>query len=234
MVQRSHALLLAGAIAISLIAGSTPRVVGDGSEYLAQAMNFASGHGPSLGHREIPTIEARVTAFAPDLAGWRIDQVTRVAADRRRDFVHFWFYALLAAPLLPVTTAIGAPPTAAFTAINLILLGVAFWVAWPRIGPAACLLIFAGPPVWWLDKAHTEIFTVALLVVALALARERPGWALVASGMASTQNPPIAVVFALILLADVVRRRRAVLADRTLIAGALVGLAFVLLQPAYT
>lgn len=55
---------------------------------------------------------------------------------------HFWFYSALAAPILPFVHLAGFKPLAAFTPLNLMMLGSAFWLAsrvfrWP-----ALLLIF--------------------------------------------------------------------------------------------
>src|SRR4051812_50193173 len=54
---RAQILLLAGAFAICLIAVSPQRLVGDGREYLAQAIEFAALPGPALrpgGNSPIP------------------------------------------------------------------------------------------------------------------------------------------------------------------------------------
>ena len=234
MTERVRTLVLAGALAVCLIAGSPPRIVGDGGEYLAQAMNFAAFNGPPLGRRAIADIERRINDLEPVLAEWRIEQATVPSSDRRRDFLHFWFYALLATPALWVTDAVGAPPTYAFALTNLLLLGWALVVVTPRIGPWATLLIFAGPLVWWIDKPHTEVFTVALLAIALALARERPGAALIAAGMAATQNLPVIALFGLLVLSAIATRRRALVLDRAWITGLAVGGALALLHPVYT
>ena len=62
-------------------------------------------------------------------------------------FLHFWFYALLAAPGVRVANALGAPPTVAFTALNLLLFGAALWVALAADDRRVHLL-FAGPIIW--------------------------------------------------------------------------------------
>src|SRR5688572_21019770 len=171
---------------LCLVAGSTPRVVGDGVEYVSQAINFSMFDGPSLGRREIPEIEARLAAFNPVLADWRIERATVASSDSRRDFLHFWFYALLAAPVLWVTDAVGAGPPTAFTLVNLVFFGIALFVALPRIGTAGTLLLFGGPIIWWIDKPHTEVFSFALLTIAFALLRDKLWWSLIACGMAAT------------------------------------------------
>src|SRR5262245_24619123 len=231
-MSRGQALILAGALAVCLIARSPSRLVGDGREYLAQALEFASGHGPAFRPADIPHVQAELARFDPALANWDIWSSTIGDVDRGRVFLHFWFYALLAAPGVWLADVLGAPPTLGFTALNLVLFGAALWVAFPRVGPAACVLVFAGPIVWWIDKAHTEVFTFALLTIGLALMRDRPWWAMLAAGMAATQNPPIAILVPIVLLVTVVRDRSA-LADGRVIAAFAVAVALALLHPVY-
>ena len=101
----------------------------------------------------------------------------------------------------------GVNPVHAFTLLNLILLGLALRLALPRIGLPGCLLLFGGPIVWWIDKAHTEVFTFSLLTVAMLVLRERPWWSMVALGAAATQDPPIAAAIVLVAVGEVVARR---------------------------
>jgi hypothetical protein len=171
--------------------------------------------------------------FDPALANWDIWSSTIGDITRGRVFLHFWFYALLAAPGVWMANALGVAPTFAFTALNLALFGAALWVAFFRIGPAASVLLFAGPIVWWLDKAHTEIFTFALLTIAMSLMRDRPWWAMLVAGVASTQNPPIAILVPVVFFAAVGRDRSA-LGDRRMIAASAVAVALALLHPVYT
>ena len=229
---RAQTLIFAGALAVCLIAGSPQRLVGDGREYLAQAIHFASLHGPAFRPADIPSVQSELARFDPALADWDIWGSTVADSSRGRVFLHFWFYALLATPGVWIANGLGLPPTLAFTALNLALLGTALFVALPRIGPAACVLLFAGPLIWWIDKAHTEAFTFALLTIVFALMREQPWWSMVAAGAAATQNPPIAMLVVLVFLATVIRSRSAI-TDRRVIAGAAGGLALALLHPVY-
>ncbi len=227
-------LVVALAFALCLIAGSAPRIIGDGGEYLAQALNFAALNPPSFGRQTIPQIERRLAETVPDLSAWSIERTSVAGHDRRRDFLHFWFYALLTTPLVWITHAVGVSPLHAFTALNLVLLAIALHLALPRAGITVTVLLFASPLVWWLDKAHTEVFTVTLLTIALLTMRDRPWWAMVAAGAAATQNPPITAVLLLIGLAVLAERRLAALWDRRIVAGAGVGLALAALPPVYT
>ena len=234
MSEQRAGLFLAGALILCLLAGSTPRIVGDGGEYMAQAMNFAAFNGPALGRQVIPPIQRRIAELSPELSEWDVAKAAVASANGGRDFLHFWFYALLVTPFLWLVTAVGASPIHAFTIANVALFVTALWMAVPRIGQPATLLLFASPIVWWLDKAHTEVFTVSLLTIAMLTLRDRPWWSLVAAGMASTQNPPIAIVVLLILAVEITRRRTQAFADRRFLVCAIAGCGLAVLQPIYT
>src|SRR5919112_2264698 len=109
-MTRPQVLIVAGTLALSLIAGSPPRFVGDGREYFAQAINFASFHGPAFRPADIPRIQSQVARFDAVLGDWDMYAATVPDASRGRVFLHFWVYALLATPALRVTNAVGAPP----------------------------------------------------------------------------------------------------------------------------
>jgi hypothetical protein len=232
-VERSRVLLVAVALGLSLVAGSTPRVVGDGGEYLALALNFTTFHGPGLRVGELPRLQQELGEISPRLARWDIDASSIAGSNRRRDFVHFWVYPLLASPLVLVTKAIGVSPLWAFTALNFGLLLIAFRLALPRLGWAATLLLFGSPIIWWIDKPHTECFTFALLLIAFLLVLEKPWWAIVATSLASTQNPPIAVLTALTIVATLARNR-AIVNDGRFDAGLVCGVILAVLHPVYS
>jgi hypothetical protein len=225
-------LLVALAVALVLVWGSPPRLIGDGYEYMAQALSFARFSGPSIDRRVIPWIERRLAAIEPRLASLDIEREAPGNRDGRRDFVHFWFYAWLASPGVWLADETGVNPVHAFTLLNLILLGLALRLALPRIGLPGCLLLFGGPIVWWIDKAHTEVFTFSLLMVAMLVLRERPWWSMVALGAAATQNPPIAAALVLVAVSAVVARRPTWPAGKFW-AGLIAGLALAALHPAY-
>lgn len=231
-MDRGKALLVALAIGISLIAGSSPRVVGDGGEYVVLALNFAALRGPGIGNDAIPELQAAIGHYEPGLARWDIKQSSVAAPTGTRDFVHFWFYPLLATPAVWVTTAVGVNPSFAFAALNFSLLGLALWVCLPRLGIPVSLLLFCGPIVWWIDKPHTEVFTVSLLAIALVLVCEQPWWSLVALGAAATQNPPIAALLAVVVAARFISGR-AVLRQPKFWYGAAAGVALAVLHPVY-
>jgi hypothetical protein len=82
----------------------------------------------------------------------------------------------------------------AFTLINGLLVAGLAWMLVQRGHTLGAGLVAAGPLLWWLDKAHAEVFLyVTIAVAALAVGR-RPGLALVSAGLAGAQNPAGLVV----------------------------------------
>ena len=191
------AAVLFACLLVTLAATSTPRVVGDGAEYVHLSARLASLHLPGAG-------ESR----------------------------HFLFYSALAAPLVALLRAIGLDPLGAFTVLNGLLLAAAFYLAASRLHWYWCVLIFAGPILWWLDKPHTEPFTFALFAIAFALLESAPWWSLVAVGAAATQNPGNAVLL-VILAAAAIAQRADIVKDRRFWAGLASGAALAALHPAY-
>ena len=194
---------------IILIASSDLRRIGDGSGYLAMTEQLARWRAPSLTNRDLREEQARQRRIGSGYQGARLAR-RLLRAGGRQDFDHFWMYSLLAVPFYDLTRLLGIHPGWSFVAVNLLLYLLAVAVSARRIHWAALLLLFVGPGIWWIDKAHTEAFTFSLLAIAFVLARQKPWWALVALGLAATQNPPI--VFAIPLVAGV-----AILGDRSLI-----------------
>jgi hypothetical protein len=149
--------------------------------------------------------------------------------------VHFWLYSALAAPFLRVLPALGFETSTAFTIVNIALLVVACRLAAGLTGWSAIALLFVSPIVWWVDKAHTEVFTFSLLTiafVALATPRINPGWALVPLGLAAAQNPP-AAVFLPIVIALSLATRRVDARDRQFTALCAAGVGLAAVNPVY-
>jgi len=145
---------------------------------------------------------------------------------------HFIFYSALAAPLLKLAGALGHNPLVAFTLLNGLLLGSAFYVTSTRLHWTWCAIVFAGPILWWLDKPHTEPFTFALFAIAFALFDSAPWWSLLAAGAAATQNPGNAVVAGILGVAAVAGKP-ALLKYRRFWIGSAAAAALVLLHPLY-
>ncbi|MEO8071110.1 MAG: hypothetical protein ABI652_06885, partial [Acidobacteriota bacterium] len=132
-ITRAQGVLIAGALITCLLAGSHPRVIGDGGEYIAQTANFAAGQAPPLLHKQLPIIEQIVARLDPSLEGWHIEPASVAARSGGRDFLHFWFYALLSTPAWWLTSAAGVSTLWAFTLTNTALFLWALWIVLPRV-----------------------------------------------------------------------------------------------------
>jgi hypothetical protein len=155
-------------------------------------------------------------------------------------YVHFWFYPLLAVPFLALVSLTWLDPFAAFVPLNLVLLAAAFHVASRVLAWPALLLLFMSPIVWWVDKAHTEVFTFSLLTIALVAMRPspgeprplHPGWAVLCLAAAGTQNPPF-LLLAPIAVVWLVAARTVGPGDRRFLTLCLAGVVLAALHPIY-
>src|SRR5581483_8275507 len=98
------------AMALCLVAGSPPRVPGDGGEYLAMTLNLAAFRRPALATSDLPWIQEAVGRIDPDLDHWEIKDSSFAGHDGRRDFVHFWVYSAMVVPFLWITQALHVTP----------------------------------------------------------------------------------------------------------------------------
>jgi hypothetical protein len=209
-----------------LLVQSTFRRVGDGAEYVAMAVNLAHGHRPSL----TPSERGSVGVYFPGDDGFDLDMPALVGRDGRQDFPHFWLYSLLAAPFVSLSMALGATPLAGFLTLNVLLLGGALFLVLRRYGAVPTLFLGAGPILWWLDKAHTEVLTFAVLAASVSLLSSAPWWSLVIVGVGAAQNPPLAVAWVVIAVVAALTRG---LGERRLWLGAATGAAIAAVHPLY-
>jgi len=155
-------------------------------------------------------------------------------------YIHFWFYPLLAVPFLALVRLTPLDPFAAFVPLNLMLLAAAFLVASRVLAWPALLLVFVSPIVWWVDKAHTEVFSFSLLTIALVAMRRspgdakavHPGVAVLCLAAAGTQNPPF-LLLAPVAIIWLVSTRTVRLGDRRFLALCLASVLLAALHPLY-
>jgi hypothetical protein len=150
--------------------------------------------GQSLARLEPPIYSTaelvRGVARLDALPGFRTDIFTHAfpLPDGRLAVEHMWVYPALVAPGIAAASAIELHPNYAFALFNLVLFLGAAWQIARRAGTLIAALLALSVLVWWLDKAHTEIFTFSLLAVAVITLRDRPVWAMAALGLVAAQN----------------------------------------------
>lgn len=217
------------AVLVSATADSFPRQVGDGAEYMAMSMALAQFDGATVTADRRAAIEKRLAA----VEGWKhIDVALADSAPTssgRIVFPHFWLYSAVVAPFLYATDTLRVNPNYAFTSVNLLLL----------VGLCVCLclggrhelavVLCAGPIVWWVDKAHAEVFLFVGLAAMAMLAESKPVAAMSVAAAVVAQNVAAAgaLVVPAVALLNEARRR-----PMRLAAGASVA-SLVLINPAF-
>mgnify|MGYP006273534019 CR=1 FL=1 len=227
--RRRQVVALVVALGATLVMESFPRQVGDGGEYLAMARQLSLGRPPAMSPGEVAEAEAWLGTLsgAPPTPLRHLDLVGR---DGRQDLAHFWLYPLLAAPWLRAASWLGLHPNHGFALVNIALVALAGATVLRVLPVSAGVLVLLGPLVWWLDKAHADVFIVALGAMAVCLLRSRPAAALALAGLVAAQNPAL---LPLLLLAALYACWVTGFRERRVWLGALGALAVAGLHPAY-
>jgi hypothetical protein len=207
--------------------------MGDGGEYLAMSLNLLEGRGTAMDPAELDGLRQQLSSAAPELAGWDLEGVTHVNRRGDREFAHFSFYSALAAPFAGLAMAVGASPLRGFALLNLLLYAGAWRVLAPRTGPVVLAVVWLGPIVWWIDKVHTEVFTVTLLGIACALLPACPWWSAITASLVSLQNPPV-MALAFGAAAAALARGPAAWKNGRILAASVAAVAIALVHPLYS
>lgn len=212
------AILLAVLVLFILVGRARPTRVGDGSEYYAMFQAWQLTHRPWMTKAAFDGYDAMV--HANQVIGMVNRQLLENAFPALRvgataDFNHFWFYSLLAFIVAKVIGVFGIALTAhqAFIGLHVLALGVTLSIGYRYFhwkGVLAVLVMVLGSPVFWfIDKVHTEFFTVCVVLSGIILMRShRYVAAALCMALASTQNPSFALVACIPLFYRVVLRRK--------------------------
>jgi hypothetical protein len=178
-------------------AASTPRRVGDGGEYVVMAMQLASWRGPSVSSGQLAAFKDELLAVGGGFESSLLDYPDLVAADGGQDFLHFFLYPLVVAPVMSIVRTVEVHPNWAFTVVNALLLAGALFLIARHVPLIAVIAGFVSPIIWWVDKAHTEAFLFALVSVAAVVLRHQPSLALIAFACAGAQNAALGIAYPL-------------------------------------
>jgi hypothetical protein len=133
---------------------------------------------------------------------WFYEAFSELRVGATTDFkLSSWFYSLLALLCQKALMLVGIKLSihASFLALHAVLIGGTIGAAYHyyRLRGAAVmlLLIFGSPLLWYLDKVHTEPFTLCLLFVGMMqMHRQRYAAASWLFALVSTQNPSFALI----------------------------------------
>lgn len=227
-----YAIVFAWGIALSaaiISSGNKAQVVGDGNEYVLQAVAFARHFSPEIEKEDIASLpEAFVSSrrnlpngatklgLTQPLKGNATYSFGFVATENQNVYGwHFWLYSALVSPIFKAIGYVDGSPALSFVLFNwiMVLLALSYTAfVWQR--PlfdkhlVAILFLLGGTSyyVWW---THPEVFTSSLLLISLmALSDKRTLTSILASALAATQNPPLVFLVAAIVIVAAVQRHR--------------------------
>lgn len=192
--------LLLAAILLIFVSGPAPRV-GDGSEYFLMTIAIAETGRPWSS----PKAEREYSLFRQKQDGsfLTVPELNRfshdLTLDNQKDFPHFWFYSLLAVPFYLFLQNVSGGEVHCFTLLHLTLMGLLLVVASQQFGRrgivVASLICLASPVLWFIDKGHTEFFTVTVATVGIIyFLKQKPAYTVLCFCLVSTQNPPFLLV----------------------------------------
>lgn len=194
------ALLVAAALGLPL------RPHGDAGEYLLMLESWHRHASPERRPGDVESLRELLRRDGVAIDESRVLSNYHPGRDGRLYCYHFWGYPLAglgARSLLPV---LGASPLRALPLTNAVVFGVSLWACallpWTRARRLIlCGLLLASPALALLMWPHPEVFSFALVSLALALtAHGRAAGGVLAAALASLQNPPLLLLVAALAL----------------------------------
>lgn len=216
--------------------------VGDGNEYYALYYAWLDTFRPWMSPPSFASFQELVSRYeignlitAEQLAA----RFSILHVGETADFNHFWLYSFLAFGLSAPLQALGVSLQAHQSFLLLhyaLLLGMFVTLfrlyRWQGLA-AAVIMTLLSPMLWYLNKVHTELFTVVFTLLAVAFVHRRLYLAgALCLAMASTQNPSFALIAFIPFFYRVIMLRHKHLSTLEVIMA--IGTALlVLLHPAY-
>jgi hypothetical protein len=177
----------------------TPVAVGDAGEYLLTVEALANHGTPDVRAADAASLGAMAARWPLEGGFAPLWEETRISRQGQAYTRHFWAYSLAVLPAKTVLRLVGGNELRAAQITNAacLLAALSFVLLLPwldrRMALWWTLLSLVGPPAWLCVWPHPEVFTCALVTVAVACAwGGRFVLATAALAIASTQNAPLA------------------------------------------
>ena len=202
------AAALAALLACALLLPLRPH--GDAGEYLLMLESWRAHGSPELQPRDGEALRARLLDAGVAIDEGRYLPNYHAGRDGRLYCYHFWGYSLSGLPARRALEALALPPLRALPLTNALLFGLALFAvaALPWSGGRRLLLgglLVFSPALGFLLWPHPEVFSFALVALAVVQwARGRRASSVLAAALASLQNPPLALLVALLGAASAV------------------------------
>jgi len=192
------ALLVAAALRLPL------RPHGDSGEYLLMLESWHRHGSPELQPQDWNALHGLLVGEGVSINAARVLPNYHAGRDERLYCYHFWGYSLAGVPARRLLESRGLSPLRALPVTNALLFGLALvavaflpWTGSRRLALGGLLLL--SPALGFLMWPHPEVFTFALVTLALVLAaRGGHAAAVLAAALASLQNPPLVLLVALL------------------------------------
>ncbi len=214
--------------------------VGDGMEYYAMLLSFVNFGVPYSTDANFVLYDQYISQTKS--LGFLSSEYLKNAflilqSSAGQEYPHFWFYSLLAAPFGFILNMLGLDIGFSFTFLHLILLIVALYVTYKEYGKPAVLaillLILLSPAIWFINKAHTEFFTIMMSIVGiLYFMKFKYLQAAFFFALISTQNPPFAIISFILIIFTIANMRIKFFNYRILLFSFFIGF-LVILHPLY-
>ena len=177
---------------------------GDAGEYLLMLESWHRHGSPELRPQDREALRGVLAHEGLAVDESRVLPNYHAGRDGRLYCYHFWAYSLAGVPARLLLEARGLSPLRALPVTNAVVFGLALvavaflpWTGSRRLALGGLLLF--SPALGLLMWPHPEVFTFALVTVALVLAaRGGHAAAVLAAALASLQNPPLVLLVALL------------------------------------
>jgi hypothetical protein len=193
--------LLLPVAALALLVGAALRLPlrphGDAGEYLLMLESWRHHGSPELQPQDRESLRGLLADESLSIDEGRVLPNYHAGRDGRLYCYHFWAYSLAGLPARRLLEARGLSPLRALPVTNALLFGLALgavaflpWTGSRRLVLGGLLLL--SPALGFLMWPHPEVFSFALVTLALTLAAGgRHAAAVLAGALASLQNPPL-------------------------------------------
>jgi hypothetical protein len=218
-------ILILGFFFICLVYPGPGQKRGDSLEYYAMLVSWAEYSSPYITEESSVRMQERLGEAVPSGESLFFRQLSeklpRLKRGGEMDLPHFWFYSLGAAvfywPLRLFSLDIGL----CFMLLHVALLLAAFFIIRRRLGPTAAqglfFVLYCSPLFWFINKGSVEFFTVILTFIGITLlVTEEFAGAAFSFAVASTQNPPFAILCFLTFVFGFLRKKWALVKGRNL------------------
>lgn len=182
--------------------------VGDGMEYYAMLISIINSGQVFATHESLLLYDNYVmhTSTLGFLQSEFLQKTfPMLVTNEELDFPHFWFYSVLAAPFGLLLKIASLDIGYSFTLLHIslfILLSYIAYREYNKLGVIVILMmILCSPAIWFINKAHTEFFTITMSIVGLIyFTKNKYLQSSLFFALIATQNPPFAIISILLVI----------------------------------